>query len=121
MVSSPLRREAIDRAATSLERAFSTDPMFTWMFPDSGQRAQSLRVDPELQGRGLGTALVEEGLARAGQADCPCYLETSEARNLAYHECLGFVVVANAALGDGGPTGWGMRREPRGSRQQDPS
>jgi ribosomal protein S18 acetylase RimI-like enzyme len=196
-----LKREVMDRATTTLERAFSTDPMFMWIFPDPGQRAESLRrllrlpleyglryghvtqandglaaaiwippgrtvtiggmvrsgmlsvpfrvgfrsfakfmganatmerihkkyvpephwyllivgVDPELQGRGLGTALVKEGLARADQANCPCYLETSEARNLAFYERYGFAVVESTTLGDGGPTGWGMRREPRGS------
>ncbi len=73
-------------------------------------------VDPDLQGRGLGTALVKEGLARADQASCPCYLETSDERNLVFYERLGFRVLETAALGDGGPRGWGMRREPRGSR-----
>ena len=199
-----LKGEAMDRATTTLARAFSADPMFMWIFPDPGQRAQSLRrlnrvaleygiryghvtgandglaaaiwippgrtvtvggmvrsgmigmpfrvglrpfvkfmganatmeqihkkyvpephwyllivgVDPDLQGRGLGTALVKEGLARADQANCPCYLETSEARNLAFYERQGFVVVETATLGHGGPTGWGMRREPRGSSGQ---
>ncbi len=197
----PLKREAVERATTTLERAFSTDPMFTWIFPDPTRRSRSLRrlnrvpleyglryghvtqydagmavavwippgrtitvggmvrsgiltvpfrvgfrpfakfmganeimerihkkyvpephwylmivgVDPELQGRGLGTALVKEGLARADQANCPCYLETSEERNLAFYERHGFVVVETATLGDGGPTGWAMRRDPRGS------
>jgi len=197
----PLKREAVERATTTLERAFSTDPMFTWIFPDPTRRSRSLRrlnrvpleyglryghvtqydagmavavwippgrtitvggmvrsgiltvpfrvgfrpfakfmganeimerihkkyvpephwylmivgVDPELQGRGLGTALVKEGLARADQANCPCYLEPSEERNLAFYERHGFLVVETATLGDGGPTGWAMRRDPRGS------
>ena len=196
-----LRREVMDRATITLERAFSTDPMFTWIFPDPRRRTQSLRrlnrvpleyglryghvtqsddgmaaavwippgraitvggmvrsgiptvpfrvgfrpfakfmgangimerihkkyvpephwylmivgVDPELQGRGLGTALVKEGLARADRANCPCYPETSEERNLAFYERHGFMAVETATLGDGGPTGWAMRRDPRGS------
>jgi ribosomal protein S18 acetylase RimI-like enzyme len=72
-------------------------------------------VDPELQDRGLGSALVKEGLTRADQANCPCYLETSEERNLAFYERYGFAVLEAAPLGAGGLTGWGMRREPRGS------
>lgn len=198
-----LRRELVDRATTTLERAFLADPMFTWIFPDPGERARSLRrlnrvpleyglrygrvteagdgqataiwippgravtaggmirsgmlgvplhvglrpfaafmranatmerihktyvpephwyllvvgVDPALQGCGVGTALVEEGLARADETGAPCYLETSEARNLPFYERHGFVVVASVPLGDGGPTAWGMRREPRGVRR----
>ena len=35
--------EVMDRATTTLERAFSTDPIFTWIFPDPTRRPQSLR------------------------------------------------------------------------------
>lgn len=194
-----MKAELLDRAASTLERAFSTDPMFIWIFPDPRRRAHSLRllnrvplkygmryghvtqsnsgmavaiwippgrtvtaggmlrsgmlnvpfrvglrpfarfmgandimgrihrkhvpephwyllvvgVDPELQGGGLGSALVREGLSRADQADCPCYLETSEERNVAFYERHGFAVIAKVALGRGGPPGWAMRREAR--------
>ncbi len=189
------------RAIITLERAFASDPMFTWIFPDPDKRCKSLRmmnrvllqygfryghvtelnggmavaiwippgraitiggmlrcgmlavpfgigfrafakfmdandimgkfhkkyvpephwyllivgVDPDLQGRGLGSTLVREGLARADEANCPCYLETSEERNLALYERYGFVVVGTAPLGSGGPPGWAMRRDPRRS------
>jgi len=191
----------MERAVITLERAFASDPMFTWIFPDPHQRSRSLRlmnrvplqygvryghvtesndgmavaiwmppgrsitgggmircgmlavpfgvgfrpfarfmgandvmgkfhkkyvpephwyllivgVDPSLQGRGLGSALVKEGLTRADEANCPCYLETSEERNLAFYERHGFVVVGTAPLGNGGPPGWAMRRNPRRS------
>jgi len=187
----------MNRAVTTLAGAFANDPLFTWIFPDPQQRAESLRlmnlvplrfgvryghvteandgmavamwmppgrgmtaagmircgvlavpfriglpafgkflganavmgklhkkyvpephwyllivgVDPDLQGRGLGTALVKEGLTRADEAHCPCYLETSDERNLAFYERLGFKVVGSAPLGNGGPPGWAMRRE----------
>lgn len=198
----PLGSALLDRATNTLERAFSPDPMFTWLFPDPEKRSRSLRrlnrvmlefgrrysrvtqshdgmavaiwippgltmtvgrmvrsgilmapfqvgfrpfarfmgaleimerihkthapephwylgivaVDPALQGRGLGSALVKEGLMQADQADCPSYLETSEQRNLAFYERHGFVVVETATLGDGGPPAWALRRDPRGSR-----
>jgi ribosomal protein S18 acetylase RimI-like enzyme len=67
-------------------------------------------VDPALQGRGVGSALVKEGLARADQEDVPCFLETSNERNLAFYERFGFAVVETTTLGRGGPKAWGMRR-----------
>jgi ribosomal protein S18 acetylase RimI-like enzyme len=70
-------------------------------------------VDPELQGQGVGSAIVREGLALADRESKPCYLETSERRNLAFYERLGFVVLEEATLGKGGPQAWAMRREPR--------
>lgn len=194
-----LQRGSIDRAAVTLERAFSPDPLFTWVFPDPATRPAALQrfirvpleyglrygrvtashqakaacvwlppgpgmtiprmirsgmlgvpfrtgfgpfvkfmtanetmdkihkarapephwylmvvgVDPELQGQGAGSAIVREGLALADRESKPCYLETSERRNLAFYERLGFVVLDEATLGKGGPKAWAMRREPR--------
>ncbi len=194
-----LERGAIDRAAITLERAFSPDPLFTWIFPDPATRPAALQrflrvpleyglrygrvtasheakvasvwlppgpgltiprmlrsgmlgvpfrtgfrpflefmaaneimdkihkarvpephwylmvvgVDPELQGQGAGSAIVREGLALADRESKPCYLDTSERRNLGFYERLGFVVLEEAILGKGGPTAWAMRREPR--------
>jgi ribosomal protein S18 acetylase RimI-like enzyme len=70
-------------------------------------------VDPELQGQGVGSAIVREGLAIADRESKPCYLETSERRNLAFYERLGFVVLEEANFGKGGPAAWAMRREPQ--------
>lgn len=70
-------------------------------------------VDPELQGRGVGSALVQEGLSRADDSKATCYLETSEARNVPFYERYGFTVLEQASLGAGGPPAWAMRREPR--------
>ena len=195
----PLQRGSIDRAAVTLERALSPDPMFTWLFPDPATRPAALQrflrvpleyglrygrvttshegkaacvwlppgaaltiprmirsgilgvpfrtgfgpffkfmaaneimdkihkarvpephsylmlvgVDPELQGQGAGSAIVREGLALADRESQPCYLDTSERRNLAFYERLGFVVLEEATLGRGGPKAWAMRREPR--------
>jgi ribosomal protein S18 acetylase RimI-like enzyme len=53
-------------------------------------------VDPELRGRGVGGALVREGLARADR------------------ERLGFAAAEDAVLGEGGPPAWGMIRPAAG-------
>jgi ribosomal protein S18 acetylase RimI-like enzyme len=70
-------------------------------------------VDPELQGHGAGTALLKEGLARADQSNQPCYLETSNERNVPFYERFGFKVITKVPLGPGGPPGWAMHRSPR--------
>ena len=194
-----LQRDSIERATTTLERAFSPDPLFTWVFPDPAARPAALQrfmrvpleyglrygrittsheakaasvwlppgpgvtiprmilsgmlsvpfrtgfgpfvkfmtaneimdkihkarmpephwyllvvgIDPEMQGQGAGSAIVREGLALADRESKPCYLDTSERRNLAFYERLGFVVLEEATLGNGGPKAWAMRREPR--------
>jgi len=71
-------------------------------------------VAPDLQGSGIGSALVKEGLARADDTNSPCYVMTNEERALDFYERLGFVVVGTTPLGKGAPRGWAMRREPRG-------
>ena len=195
----PLQRSSIDRAAITLERAFSPDPLFTWVFPDAATRPAALHrfmrvpleygvrygrvtashdakaacvwlppgpgitiprmvrsgmlgvpfhsglgpfgrfmaanetmdkihkarvpephwylilvgVDPELQGQGVGSAIIREGLARADRESRPCYLETSERRNLGLYDRHGFAVLEEATLGKDGPQAWAMRREPQ--------
>lgn len=194
-----LQRDSIDRAEATLERAFSPDPMFQWVFPDPDTRPAALQrllrvpveygfrygrvtashdaravsvwippgtavtiprmircgmlgvpfrigfgpfgtfmaandvmdkihksrapephwylmvvgVDPDLQGQGAGAALVRDGLSLADRESRPCYLETSEPRNLAFYGRFGFVAVEEATLGKGGPKAWAMRRESR--------
>jgi ribosomal protein S18 acetylase RimI-like enzyme len=70
-------------------------------------------VAPEVQGQGLGSALIREGLSLADAAGHPCYLETSNERNVPYYERFGFRVLGSAPLGKDGPPGWAMRRDAR--------
>ncbi|MEV0278497.1 GNAT family N-acetyltransferase [Streptomyces sp. NPDC050610] len=71
-------------------------------------------VDPESQGRGLGSAVLRPGLEAAAAAGYPAFLETSGERNVRFYERLGFAVTADVPLPDGGPRTWCMRREARG-------
>lgn len=51
----PLDRASLDRATITLERAFSPDPLFNWVFPDAAtrpaglQRLSSPRVRPAIR------------------------------------------------------------------------
>jgi ribosomal protein S18 acetylase RimI-like enzyme len=66
---------------------------------------------PEQQGRGLGTALIREGLGRCDASGHPAYLEATSERNRGLYERLGFHVTSQIEL-PGGPPMWGMWREP---------
>ena len=71
-------------------------------------------VDPDLQGRGRGLALVRDGLARADESVLPCYLNTNTPTLVPFFERLGFTVLEEAKLGKDGPTAWAMRRDATG-------
>ncbi len=69
-----------------------------------------LGVDPELQGRRIGSALVGAGLALADADGCGAYLETSNPRNLPLYRRHGFEVTSSFDFGSGTPTVWLMWR-----------
>lgn len=65
--------------------------------------------DPAAQGRGLGGAIVREGLARAARR-LPCYLETAKERNLGFYRNMGWEVTDEWRVGTDGPRFWSMLR-----------
>jgi len=74
---------------------------------------EALGVHPRCHGRGVGTALMAGGLARADADRLPCYLETSDPANEPFYRRLGFEVVApHLEHVTGGPPYLGLRREP---------
>jgi ribosomal protein S18 acetylase RimI-like enzyme len=73
----------------------------------------TIGVSAHLQGRGLGTALLETGLRAVDRAELPAHLETSDPRNVPLYERHGFVVTAAVDLPDGGPRTWSMLRPAR--------
>jgi ribosomal protein S18 acetylase RimI-like enzyme len=79
--------------------------------PEPHWQLRVLGVLPGWQRRGLGSALVREGLARADRDFRPCYVETCDERNLAFYRRHGFRVLGSAPLGPGGPAGWALRRD----------
>ncbi|MCX5205326.1 GNAT family N-acetyltransferase [Streptomyces sp. NBC_00237] len=69
-------------------------------------------ADPDARGQGHGAALLRSGLAQADAAGQPVYLESSKPSNVPFYEHFGFTVREEFPLPGGGPTLWGMWREP---------
>lgn len=74
-----------------------------------------LGVDPAMQGRGLGRALLEPVLDRCDDLIEPAYLETQKPDNLPFYERFGFRVVGEVQVSDS-PTIWRMWRDPDPTR-----
>jgi GNAT superfamily N-acetyltransferase len=71
-------------------------------------------VEPKLQGKGIGTALLRPILDRCDRQRTAAYLEATTARNRAFYLRLGFEVTAEFRYPKGGPPSCQMWREPRG-------
>lgn len=71
-----------------------------------------LAVHPDHHRRGIGSALIAPGLARADDDGVPAFLETATTDNVRLYERHGFVVTAELQLPDG-PAVWFMTRHPR--------
>ncbi len=90
------------RLLDAVERAHPTEPH--WYLAVLG-------VDPSMQGRGLGRALLEPVLDRCDEVLEPAYLETQKPDNLPFYERFGFTVVGEVRVADS-PTIWRMWRDP---------
>jgi ribosomal protein S18 acetylase RimI-like enzyme len=69
-------------------------------------------VEPQWQGRGLGTALLRPVLERCDDEKLPAYLEASSPRNRALYQRHGFQVTGQFSVGPGSPPLWPMWRTP---------
>lgn len=68
-------------------------------------------VEPSLQGRGLGKAMVRQGLGFAAADGLPTYLETARPENVALYLGLGFTVLGEWDVPNG-PHFWSMLHRP---------
>jgi ribosomal protein S18 acetylase RimI-like enzyme len=71
-----------------------------------------LGTEPEAQGNGLGSIVLERVLAQCDSDGVPAYLESSKERNIAFYARHGFRVVKEVSLLRGPPM-WEMWREPQ--------
>jgi ribosomal protein S18 acetylase RimI-like enzyme len=74
---------------------------------------QFIGVDPEHQGQGLGSALMQPVLDRCDQEGCGAYLENTKEANLSFYQRHGFKVTSKLDLGQGTPPLWLMWRDPQ--------
>ena len=89
------------RVGETIEAHFPSQPF--WYLHIAG-------VDPAQQGKGLGSASIREGLARATGNGVPAYLETATERNVGLYQSLGFEVTGEYRVAKGGPKFWSMLR-----------
>lgn len=117
--------EAFDRAleasrtrvhSLTLDEGRRYDQFWTWaesrLPAEPVWHLDSIGVEPEWRGTGIGRALMEHGLDRARADGAPAFLETGTAANVPYYERFGFRAVANEPAPDGGPRIWFMRWDP---------
>ena len=69
---------------------------------------------PERHGQGLGSELLHTSMRRIDDEGMPCYLESSNPRNVSIYLRHGFEVTGEIALPDGGPSMTKMWRRPVG-------
>ena len=72
-----------------------------------------LAIRPDFQRRGVGTTLMQHGLARIDAAGLPCYLETTAEKNLDYYPRHGFEMVGREGLDGDGVNFWAFLRRPQ--------
>jgi ribosomal protein S18 acetylase RimI-like enzyme len=69
---------------------------------------QFIGVRPAAQGTGLGGAAARAGLALAGAARMPVYVEVMNPENLGYYRHLGFETIDEFDIPEAGPHVWAM-------------
>ena len=93
-------------------RLFELLEIFDQHHPEGTYRVlQLLAVEPQLQSRGIGSALMTPGLARSDREQVPTYLEATSERSIPFYERHGFEVIGEIEVPDG-PTLFAMWRVP---------
>jgi len=110
LVATPMRvREGTTRF---LAYGRAVEAMRAETVPEAHWYLAGIGVDPSVQRRGVGGALLRPGLDAADQARLPAALLTNSERNLSFYERHGFAVIREGRTPENGPHAWMMRREP---------
>jgi GNAT superfamily N-acetyltransferase len=105
-------RRLKDAAGSAFDRARDLDAALEAHHPmDPHHYLAFLAVRPELQNRGIGSALLDRHHARLDAAGIPAYLEANDPRNRDLYLRHGYVTRTVIRLPDGPPV-WSMWREP---------
>lgn len=96
----------VGRAARGVEMIERCHP------PEPHYYLAVLGTDPDVQGRGIGSALMQPVLAACDRDEVGAYLESSKERNVDFYARHGFRVTREIRLPDGPPV-WPMWRDPR--------
>lgn len=96
----------LTRAVREIERHHPVEPHFY---------LSVVGIDPEQQGGGVGSALLNPVLLRCDETGTGAYLESSKERNVSFYARHGFAVTERIEIPEGPPL-WLMWREPRGRR-----
>jgi len=102
-------QESFQRVSSFVAR---TSAMHHAAMPGDHWYLAFIGVEPNRQGRGLGSVLLESMLARARHDRVACYLETFLARHVPFYRRHGFTVIDEGALRDSDLAFWTMRCEP---------
>jgi ribosomal protein S18 acetylase RimI-like enzyme len=99
-----LRTASVLGGLDRMEERHPHDPSHWYLF--------ILGTEQAAQGRGFGSALLAQMLARVDADRMPAFLESSNERNIALYGRHGFEITDEVAI-PGGPRIWPMWREPR--------
>jgi GNAT superfamily N-acetyltransferase len=99
-----LRSALVGMGWADLERKHPPQPLHWYL--------AVLGTEPEAQGNGLGSVVLEQVLAQCDRDGVPAYLESSKERNIAFYARHGFRVIKEVPLLRGPPM-WEMWREPK--------
>lgn len=100
-----------DGAARRFGRVIDfVEPLHHEAMPEPHWYVMVVGVAPAFQGQGLGRALLQTHLDRAEADGVPCYLETTQPRNVTFYQRLGFRVLREVVEPESGLRIWTFRK-----------